>query len=426
MLYQSYQTQSDLMSPLRLMAQMVSTSLTSQLAHSRLLHGFFGLSGEHPVTRGIASSLRRMAAPLEVFSRMRLTHACPPYSIDSVLSGGVQVPVVEEETLKTPFGTLRHFKKQMPGNSPAQPAVLLVAPLSGHFATLLRDTLRTLLQDHDVYITDWHNARDVALRHGAFGLDDYIEHMIRFVHAIGPGTHVVAVCQPCVAALAATAIMAQDDDPAQPRSLTLMAGPVDCRVNPSAVNQLAMSKPIEWFASHLVSHVPLPHAGFMRRVYPGFLQLTAFMSMNPERHKKSFQDMHRHLADGNLEAARTISSFYEEYLAVNDLPAEFYLETVEKVFQTFDLPLGKLTYRGRTVNPAAIRRTALLTVEGERDDICSVGQTLAAQDMCTSIRPYLKTHHVQVGVGHYGVFSGRKWSQQIYPRVREVIHASMG
>ena len=250
--------------------------------------------------------------------------------------------------------------------------------------------------------------------------------MIQFLQAIGPGAHVVAVCQPCVAALAATAIMAEDDDPAQPRSLTLMAGPVDCRVNPSGVNTLATSKPIEWFAKNLISHVPLPHAGFMRRVYPGFLQVTAFISMNVERHKKSFKDMYQHLADGDVEAAKTISTFYDEYLAVNDLPAEFYLETVEKVFQTYDLPLGKLTYKGRTVKPAAIRRTALLTVEGERDDICSVGQTVAAQDMCSSIRPYMKTHHVQVGVGHYGVFSGRKWNQQIYPRVREVIHASQG
>jgi poly(3-hydroxybutyrate) depolymerase len=250
--------------------------------------------------------------------------------------------------------------------------------------------------------------------------------MIRFLAAMGPGAHVVAVCQPCVAALAATAIMAEDDHPAQPLSLTLMAGPVDCRVNPTAVDTLAIGKPIEWFEKNLISHVPLPHAGFMRRVYPGFVQLTAFMSMNPERHKQAFRNMYQHLVEGDVEQARTIQVFYDEYLAVNDLPAEFYLETVEKVFQTFDLARGVLSYRGRTVNPAAIRRTALFTVEGERDDICSVGQTVAAHDLCPSIRPYLKTHHVQTGVGHYGVFSGKKWNQQIYPRVREVIHASMG
>jgi poly(3-hydroxybutyrate) depolymerase len=284
--------------------------------------------------------------------------------------------------------------------------------------------VRTLLQDHDVYITDWHNARDVSLRHGAFGLDDYVDHMIRFIEAIGPGTHVVAVCQPCVAALAATALMAEDDHPAQPRSLTLMAGPVDCRVNPTEVNKLATSKPIEWFEKNLISHVPWPHAGHMRRVYPGFVQLSAFLSMNLERHKKSFEDMYRYLVEGEVEKADVIRTFYDEYLAVNDLPAEFYLETVQKVFQTYDLPRGELRFRGRRVNPAAIRRTALLTVEGERDDICAVGQTVAAQDLCSSIRPYMKTHHIQVGVGHYGVFSGRKWNQQIYPRVREVIYDS--
>lgn len=291
---------------------------------------------------------------------------------------------------------------------------------------MLRETARTLLQDHDVYITDLHNARDVSLKHGPFALDGYMDHMIRFLEAIGTGTHVVAVCQPCVAALAATAIMAEDDNPAQPRSLTLMAGPVDCRVNPTEVNTLATSKPIEWFEKNLISRVPMPHAGYRRRVYPGFVQLSAFMSMNPERHKQSFKDLYQHLVNGDVEKANVIRVFYEEYLAVNDLPAEFYLETVEKVFQTYDLPLGKLTYKGRTVNPAAIRRTALMTVEGERDDICSVGQTVAAQDLCSSIRPYMKTHHIQTSVGHYGVFSGRKWDQQIYPRVREMIHASMG
>lgn len=406
MLYQAYQLQSDLMSPLRLLAQGGSAAL------------WLGK------TEG--SLLRKFSASMEVFSRLRLTHSRPAYGITSVKVGERELAVTEEAVLTMPFGTLLRFKKETPADLPYQPPVLLVAPLSGHFATLLRETVRTLLQDHDVYITDWHNARDVSLRHGPFALDDYIDHMIRFTQAIGPGTHVVAVCQPCVAALAAAAIMAEDDDPAQPRSLTLMAGPVDCRVNPTGVNTLATSKPIEWFEKNLISHVPLPHAGYMRRVYPGFVQLSAFLSMNLERHKKSFQDMYQHLLDGDVEKADVIRVFYDEYLAVNDLPAEFYLETVEKVFQTYDLPLGKLSYRGRLVKPAAIRRTALMTVEGERDDICAVGQTVAAQDLCTGIRPYMKTHHVQTGVGHYGVFSGRKWNQQIYPRVREMIHASMG
>jgi poly(3-hydroxybutyrate) depolymerase len=406
MLYQAYQLQSDLMSPFRLLAQGSAAALWLSNTENSLL--------------------RKISASMDVFSRMRLTHSRPPYAIGSVTVGERTYPISEETVLSMPFGTLLRFKKEGAQDLPYQPPVLLVAPLSGHFATLLRETAKTLLQDHDVFITDWHNARDVSLRHGAFGLDDYIDHMIRFTQTIGPGAHLVAVCQPCVAALAATAIMAEDDDPAQPRSLTLMAGPVDCRVNPTEVNKLATSKPIEWFEKNLISHVPLPHKGFMRRVYPGFVQVSAFMAMNPDRHKQSFKDMYRHLVDGDIAQAGTIQNFYDEYLAVNDLPAEFYLETVEKVFQTYDLPLGKLQYRGRTVNPAAIRRTALMTVEGERDDICAVGQTVAAQDLCSSIRPYMKTHHIQTGVGHYGVFSGRRWNQQIYPRVRDMIHASLG
>ncbi|WP_095950605.1 polyhydroxyalkanoate depolymerase [Variovorax boronicumulans] len=402
MLYRAYQNQADLLSPWRLTAQYLGRALWQDGTER--------------------TALRRMAARCEVFSRMRLTHTRPAYGIDSVEVDGTDVPVHEEVALVSPFGTLLHFRKAH--TEAVHPRVLLVAPLSGHFATLLRETVRTLLRDHDVYLTDWHNARDVPLWQGRFGLDDYTLQLMRFVEAVGPGAHMVAVCQPCVAALAATALMAEDDHPATPRSLTLMAGPVDCRINPTGVNVLATSKPIDWFRRNLISHVPWPHAGAMRRVYPGFLQLTAFMSMNPERHKKQFEDMERLLVEGELDKARTIAEFYDEYLAVNDLPAEFYLETVERVFQTYDLPRGVLTVAGRTVNPAAIRRTALLTVEGERDDICAVGQTVAAQDLCSSIRPYLKTHHLQAGVGHYGVFSGSKWNTQIYPRVRETIHAA--
>ena len=405
MLYQAYQLQTDLGSPLRLMAQHLSATLWLQKTERSLL--------------------RQVSAACEVISRMRLTHTRPPYGIDAVQLGERTVPVIEETVLRLPFGSLLRFRKDDPSLA-GQPRVLLAAPLSGHFATLLRETVRTLLQDHEVWITDWHNARDVSLRHGAYGLDDYIGYMIRFIDTVGEGAHVVAVCQPCVAALAATAVMAEDDHPATPRSLTLMAGPVDCRVNPTEVNRLATSKPIAWFEKNLISHVPPPHRGVMRRVYPGFVQLSAFMSMNLERHQQSFRHLYEHLVEGRTEEAETIKTFYEEYLAVNDLPAEFYLETVEKVFQTYDLAVGTLKYQGRTVNPTAIRRTALMTVEGERDDICSVGQTVAAQDLCPNIRPYLKTHHIQTGVGHYGVFSGRKWNQQIYPRVREMIHFAQG
>lgn len=402
MLYQAYQFQSDLVSPLRLAAQHLSAALWFEKTER--------------------TWVRKASAACDVLSRLRLTHARPPYNIHSATVNGREVPVVEETVLKLPFGSLLRFRKTEHTPEP-QPKVLLVAPLSGHFATLLRETARTLLQDHEVYVTDWHNARDVSLLHGGFSLDDYISYMIRFSEAVGEGSHWVAVCQPCVAALAATAIMAEDDNPAQPRSLTLMAGPVDCRVNPTEVNRLAVSKPIAWFEQNLISHVPLPHSGFMRRVYPGFVQLSAFISMNPERHKQSFKHMYEHLEHGRVDEAAAIQDFYEEYLAVNDLPAEFYLQTVEKVFQTYDLPRGVLTYKDRTVNTAAIRRTALMTVEGERDDICSVGQTVAAQDLCPNIRPYMKTHHIQTGVGHYGVFSGRRWNQQIYPRVRDMIHS---
>ncbi|VTU15730.1 polyhydroxyalkanoate depolymerase, intracellular [Variovorax sp. SRS16] len=404
MLYRAYQNNADLLSPSRLAAQHLGN----------VANALWPASTERSIARSFA-------AAMEVYSRMRLTHSRPAYGIERVEVDGEAVAVTEEAALVSPFGTLLHFRKD---TRAVQPPVLLAAPLSGHFATLLRETVRTLLHDHDVYVTDWHNARDVPLWHGGFGLDDYTRQLIRFLETIGPGAHMVAVCQPCVAALAATALMAEDDNPAAPSSLTLMAGPVDCRVNPTLVNKLANERPIDWFERNLISRVPWPHVGVMRRVYPGFLQLAAFMSMNPERHKQQFIKLYEHLVDGETDQADTIRHFYDEYLAVNDLPAEFYLQTVERVFQTYDLPRGALTVGDRKVDPSSIRRTALLTVEGERDDICAVGQTVAAQDLCMSIRPYLKTHHLQAGVGHYGVFSGSKWNTQIYPRVREVIHTA--
>lgn len=401
MLYGLYQSSMNATSPMRLAAQVLGSALWFE--------------------KDERTANRRMASFFDVLSRMRLTHTRPPYGIERVMVDGQEVAVHEAPVLIAPFGTLLHFRKHTRAE---QPKVLVAAPLSGHFATLLRETVHTLLRDHDVYITDWHNARDVPLWHGGFGLDDYTRQLMAFLEHIGPGVNLVAVCQPCVAALAATALMAEDDNPATPRSLTLMAGPVDCRVNPTAVNKLATDRPIDWFRRNLISRVPWPHAGMMRRVYPGFLQLTAFMSMNAQRHRKQFELLYQHLVDGEMAQANAIRSFYDEYFAVNDLPAEFYLETVERVFQTYDLPRGELTVGERKVNPAAIRRTVLLTVEGERDDICSVGQTVAAQDLCTGIRPYLKTHHLQAGVGHYGVFSGSKWNQQIYPRVRDTIHTA--
>jgi poly(3-hydroxybutyrate) depolymerase len=395
--------------------------------HSDALEPFRRWAGEFVAAAGpwaslaSAPGLRWTSAVNEMIARAGLSHARPDFGIRSVMVGNEEVAVVEEETLTTPFGVLLRFRKDV---AAPQPRVLVVAPLSGHFATLLRGTIRTLLTDHDVYVTDWRNARDVAPEHGVFGFDDYVEHVIRFLETIGPGAHVVAVCQPCVQVLAAAAVMAEGANPAQPRSMTLMAGPVDTRVNPTRVNALATDKPLDWFEKTLIATVPPPNAGAGRRVYPGFVQLTAFMAMNAERHIKAHGRLFEHLARGEAAEANAIKTFYDEYFAVLDLTAEFYLETIGKVFQEAQIARGMLTFRGGKVDPRAIRRTALLTVEGERDDICSVGQTVAAHDLCTSLRPYRKRHHLQPGVGHYGVFSGRKWESQIYPLVRNLILSS--
>jgi poly(3-hydroxybutyrate) depolymerase len=360
---------------------------------------------------------RHLAAALEVMRLAEITHRRPTWDITQAAGH----EVVEETAAATPFATLTRFVKV---GAPAQARVLVVAPMSGHFATLLRDTVRTMLADHDVYVTDWHSARDIPLREGPFGLDEYTEHLMQFMRAMGPGSHLMAICQPCVAALAATALMSEDEDPATPASLTLMAGPIDCRISPTAVNELATSKSIDWFERNLISCLPLPLRGAGRRVYPGFVQVGAFMGMNRQRHIDAFRNYYQGLVDDDREATEPIRRFYEEYLAVSDLPAEFYLETVRLIFQDYVLPRGELRWRDRRVDPSAIRRTALVTVEGERDDICAPGQTLAAHDLCTRVRPYMRTHTVQAGVGHYGVFSGRRWQQHIYPMLRDVIHVS--
>ncbi|MBI1362045.1 MAG: polyhydroxyalkanoate depolymerase [Alphaproteobacteria bacterium] len=361
---------------------------------------------------------RQMMAVFEMASRTKLSHKRPPFAIRTVQVENREVEVTEEVALHLPFGDLLHFRKDVQA---PQPRVLLVAPLSGHFATLLRGTVETLLQDHDVYITDWINARDVPLRDGRFGFEDYVEYLIKFLEHLGPGAHMVAVCQPCVQAVVATSVMAEAKHPCEPKSLTLMAGPIDCRINPTSVNDLATEHPIEWFRNNLISAVPFPHPGWGRRVYPGFVQLTAFMAMNPQRHIDAHKDLYTRLVEGDEKEADRIKDFYDEYFAVLDLSEEFYLETIAWVFQEMRLPLGRLTHRGKAVDPSAIRRTALLTVEGEKDDICSVGQTAAAHDLLTKLRPHMRHHHLQAGVGHYGVFNGRRWQQQIYPMVKSVI-----
>jgi len=401
MLYQLYQAMTDLAEPARMLA---AAGLSS-----RPLLGAFG-------REPLANSL---FAALDMIAHTRLIAERPPYRIDHVLSGNQDVSVREEVIAATPFGDLLHFAKD--AGSTIQPKVLLVAPISGHFATLLRNTVRTLLRDHDVYITDWKNARDIPVAAGRFGFDDYIDHLVHFLGEIGPPVHMVAVCQPCVPALAAVALMSKKQDPATPLSLTLMGGPVDVRINPTKVNELATSHEYAWFEENVIDIVPMRYEGRGRRVYPGFLQLTAFMSMNAGRHFEQHRALYQHLADGEEEQARAIREFYDEYFAVLDLTAEFYLETIDRVFQRALLARRELDHRGERVDCSAIRRTALLTVEGERDDICAVGQTSAAHDLCTRLRPHLKQHYLQAGVGHYGVFSGRKWESQIYPQVRAFI-----
>jgi poly(3-hydroxybutyrate) depolymerase len=401
MMYQLYQAQADLLFPLRQFARL-------------------GVSLARWTDCGSCTPplMRHIAAGLTMFADAVLTHARPSFAIDAVTVDGQSVAVKEEAADDTPFGTLLHFRKD---HAAPQPRVLLVAPMSGHFATLLRGTVQVMLPEHDVYITDWKNARDVPLAEGRFGLDEFVDHIIRFLRVMGPGSHVVAVCQPAVPALAAAAVMAEAEDPVTPRSMTLMAGPIDTRVNPTKVNELAKSRPIEWFERHLISAVPWRFPGAFRHVYPGFMQLSAFVSMNLDRHIGAHFGQFRSLVGGDHISAEAHRRFYDEYGAVMDLPAEFYLETVRRVFQEHDLPRGVLTWHGQTVRPEAIRRMGLLTVEGERDDICAIGQTMAALDLCRRIPVNLKQEHLQTGVGHYGVFSGRRWAAEVYPRVREMI-----
>ena len=404
MMYDAYQAQADFLAPLRSLA-----GLTSAM---------FGDTQLGPAANAFCLGI---SAGAGIFSRGGLNHQRPDYEIADAMVDGRMVPVFEEPVLDTPFGNLLHFRKE---TNLYQPRVLIVAPMAGHFATLLRHTARTMLSDHDVYITDWKNARDVPLSAGRFGIDEYMDALIRFLDRIGPGAHTVAVCQPCAALLATVAIMAETHHRATPRSMTLMAGPVDTSINPTAVDKLASKHPLEWFEQNAVATVPSRFAGAGRRVYPGFLQISAFLSMNMPRHWRAHVDLYGHLLRGESRKAAANRQFYDEYLAVSDLPAEFYLETVQKIFQDYDLPRGRFTYRGNKINLAAIRKTALLTVEGEKDDICSVGQTVAAHDLTPGIKPFKKKHYVQAGVGHYGVFSGTRWATQIYPMVRNTILAS--
>jgi poly(3-hydroxybutyrate) depolymerase len=402
MLYDTYQLQDDLIAPFRLMAKYLQSTLTG-------------------ANSGPAKGLHaNIAAGMELFSRYEITHVRPEFGISSVRVGNADVTVTTETVLDLPFGRLLRFSKDI---DTKQPRVLVLAPLSGHFATLLSGTIKTLLSDHEVFVTDWANARDVPLADGKFDMDDYVSYIIRFLETIGPRTHLLAVCQPCVQALTAVAIMSEDRHPATPLSMTLMAGPIDSRQSPTAVNKFALEKPIGWFRSSLISPVPKRFAGAGRRVYPGFIQLNAFIAMNTQRHQAAHRRLYDHLAAGEVLEANKIKAFYDEYFAVLDLTEEFFLETVERIFQKSELATGNATYLGSAVNPGSIRNTALLTIEGGRDDICALGQTAAAHDLCSALRPHLKRHHLQANVGHYGVFSGKRWANEIYPMVRNFILA---
>lgn len=366
--------------------------------------------------------MRQLAAACEVFEGVTRRYGKPDWGITTTRIHGLEVPVREETVLSKPFCNLVHFDRpeEIVGKR-YDPKVLIVAPMSGHYATLLRGTVAEMIKEHNVYVTDWVDARDVPVLAGKFDLDDFIDYIIEFVRFLGPNTHVMAVCQPSVPVLAAAAVMARMDDPLQPSSLTLMGGPIDTRRNPTVVNNLAEKKPISWFERNVVSRVPFGNAGFMRKVYPGFVQLTGFMTMNLERHQKAHTKLFDNLVKGDCDSVQSHKEFYEEYLAVMDLPAEFYLQTVETVFQSHALPMGTLMHRGEKVDCGAIRKTAIITIEGEKDDICGLGQTEAAHDLCFNVPADERYHYVQPGVGHYGVFNGTRFRTEIAPRIREMI-----
>ncbi len=374
----------------------------------------------NPFRSSIAA--RSIAAGCQVFNDITKRYDKPRFGITETRIQGLPVPVTEEIVIRKPFCNLLHFNRdEKVAGKRYDPKVLLIAPLSGHYATLLRGTVKAMIQEHDVYITDWMDARMVPVIEGRFDLDDFIDYIIEFIRFLGTNTHVVAVCQPSVPALAAVAAMAMREDPCQPASMTLMGGPIDTRRNPTAVNLLAEKKSMRWFESTVISDVPFPYPGFTRRVYPGFIQLTGFMTMNLERHVTAHKKLFENLVKGDCDSVQQHREFYEEYLAVMDLPAEFYLQTVETVFKAHALPDGRMMHRGERIDCSAIRKTALMTVEGEKDDICGLGQTEAAHDLCVNIPIDEKYHYVQPGVGHYGVFNGTRWRTEIQPRIREFI-----
>jgi poly(3-hydroxybutyrate) depolymerase len=395
---------------------------------SRLAAGFGAKFWRSPVNP-LADTwvARASAAALDVFENATRRYPKPAWDLDETLVDGVSVPVTIEISLTKDFCKLLHFRRDEKaltvarGSKANDPAVLLVAPLSGHYATLLRGTVEAMLPEHDVYITDWTNARNVPLSAGRFDLNDYIDYLIDFLRHIGPGTHGVAVCQPGPALLAAAALMAEEIDPARPASITIMGSPIDARRSPTVPNLLSQERSFSWFERNMIYTTPAPYPGVMRRVYPGFVQLYSFLSMNHDRHLNAHHDYFNHLVEGDGDSADKHRKFYDEYLSVLDLTEEFYLQTIKDVFQEFSLPEGKFMHHGRRVKPEAITDIALMTVEGENDDISGIGQTQAAHDLCANIPTEMKLDHIQPGVGHYGVFNGSRWRKEIQPRLAKFI-----
>ncbi len=400
-LYQLYDLSHAMMAPMRLAAETAQTVFQNPFLPTS--YTSFG---------------RAVAAGAELIERTTRRFGKPTFDLHSTVIGDRQIEVVEEVVKTKPFCRLLHFQRLTPHTDPK---VLLVAPMSGHHATLLRGTVDALLPDHDVFITDWTDARQVPVSKGAFDLDEYIAYLIEFIRMLGPDVHLIAVCQPAVPTLIAAAIMAQSNDPAQPASMTLMGGPIDVRAAKTQVTELAEKRSLNWFKNSVIATVPVYYPGAMRAVYPGFVQLTGFMSMNMDRHVGEHMKLFQHLVRGDGESAESHRKFYDEYLSVMDVTAEFYLQTVEQVFQKHALPTGSYVWRKQKVKPGAIQKTALLTVEGELDDISAPGQTVAAHELCSGLAPEMKQILFQKGVGHYGIFNGRKYRELILPVIRNFI-----
>ncbi|SKA43211.1 polyhydroxyalkanoate depolymerase [Enterovibrio nigricans] len=362
---------------------------------------------------------RTVNASMELMERLTDCYDEPSWGLDETIIKGEKLAIQYNVIANKPFCNLLHFRRSKA--QPNQPKVLFVAPLSGHFATLLRGTIREFLPDHDVYVTDWRNARDVPLSNGEFHFDDYVDYLIEFLEMLGPDTHTIAVCQPCVPLMVATALMSAQNNPATPTSMTLMGGPIDTRINPTEVNDYASGKDLEWFESNVICTVPDQYSGVGQLVYPGFVQLSGFMSMNLDTHVQKHFKFFGDLVKGDGDNAEAHRKFYNEYLAVMDLPAHYYLDTIRKVFLEHKLPSGTLQYRGQQVDLNAITTTALMTVEGEFDDITGRGQTAAALDLCTKLRKTKKVHYEQQGVGHYGIFNGRRYREHIAPKIKAFI-----